>query len=150
MQNGEIIPMLIARIKQNNTDNMVIRSKLYSLLTDITNKFDEVIRAVPRIEDFQNMSNEQVLEHYYLSVGAESLWDSRELIMKAISEHNKLIREEYENLKKLAKKLLKIKDKEVTRSCSNCEKYGSMRCPNSFYCYSTENKPFFKPKHNGK
>lgn len=57
MQNGEIIPMLIARIKQNNTDNMVIRSKLYSLLTDITNKFDEVIRAVPRIEDFQNMSN---------------------------------------------------------------------------------------------
>lgn len=101
MQNDEIIPMLIARIKQNNTDNMVIRSKLYSLLTDITNKFDEVIRAVPRIEDFQNMSNEQVLEHYYLSVGAESLWDSRELIMKAIFEHNKLIREEYENLKKL-------------------------------------------------
>ena len=95
MQNGEIIPMLIARIKQNNTDNMVIRSKLYSLLTDITNKFDEVIRTVPSIEDFQNMSNEQVLEHYYLSVGAESLWDSRELIMKAISEQNKLIREEY-------------------------------------------------------
>lgn len=26
------------------------------------------------------------------------------------------------NLKKLAKKLLKIKDKEVTRSYSNCEK----------------------------
>lgn len=100
MQNDEIIPMLIARIKQNNTDNMVIRSKLYSLLTDITNKFDEVIRAVSRIEDFQNMSNEQVLEHYYLSVGAESLWDSRELIMKAISEQNKLIREEYDNSNK--------------------------------------------------
>ena len=100
MQNDEIIPMLIARIKQNNTDNMVIRSKLYSLLTDITNKFDEVIRAVPCIEDFQNMSNEQVLEHYYLSVGAESLWDSRKLIMKAISEQNKLIREEYENSNK--------------------------------------------------
>lgn len=96
MQNDEIIPALIARIKQNNTDNMIIRSKLYSLLTDITNKFDEVIRVVPRIEDFQNMSNEQVLEHYYLSVGAESLWDSREFIMKAISEQNKLIREEYE------------------------------------------------------
>lgn len=100
MQNGEIIPMLIARIKQNNTDNMVIRSKLYSLLTDITNKFDEVIRAIPRIKDFQNMSNEQVLEHYYLSVGAESLWDSRELIMKAISEQNKLIKEEYDNSNK--------------------------------------------------
>lgn len=100
MQNNEIIPMLIARIKQNNIDNMVIRSKLYSLLTDITNKFDEVIRAIPRIKDFQNMSNEQVLEHYYLSVGAESLWDSRELIMKAISEQNKLIREEYENSNK--------------------------------------------------
>lgn len=97
MQNDEIIPMLIARIKQNNIDNMVIRSKLYSLLTDITNKFDEVIRACPHIVDFQNMSNEQVLEHYYLSVGAESLWDSRELIMKAISEQNKLIKEEYDN-----------------------------------------------------
>lgn len=109
MQNGEIIPMLIARIKQNNTDNMVIRSKLYSLLTDITNKFDEVIRAVPSIEDFQNMSNEQVLEHYYLSVGAESLWDSRELIMKAISEHNKLIREEYEKPKEASKETIKDK-----------------------------------------
>jgi hypothetical protein len=109
MQNGEIIPMLIARIKQNNTDNMVIRSKLYSLLTDITNKFDEVIRAVPRIEDFQNMSNEQVLEHYYLSVGAESLWDSRELIMKAISEQNKLIREEYEKPKEVSKETIKDK-----------------------------------------
>lgn len=110
MQNDEIIPMLIARIKQNNTDNMIIRSKLYSLLTDITNKFDEVIRAVPRIKDFQNMSNEQVLEHYYLSVGAESLWDSRELIMKAISEQNKLIREEYEKPKETSKET--IKDKE--------------------------------------
>lgn len=109
MQNGEIIPMLIARIKQNNTDNMIIRSKLYSLLTDITNKFDEVIRAVSRIEDFQNMSNEQVLEHYYLSVGAESLWDSRELIMKAISEQNKLIREEYEKPKEASKETIKNK-----------------------------------------
>lgn len=109
MQNGEIIPMLIARIKQNNTDNMIIRSKLYNLLTDITNKFDEVIRAVPCIEDFQNMSNEQVLEHYYLSVGAESLWDSRELIMKAISEQNKLIREEYEKPKEASKETIKNK-----------------------------------------
>lgn len=109
MQNGEIIPMLIARIKQNNTDNMVIRSKLYSLLTDITNKSDEVIRAVPRIEDFQNMSNEQVLEYYYLSVGAESLWDSRELIMKAISEQNKLIKEEYEKPKEASKETIKDK-----------------------------------------
>lgn len=54
------------------------------------------------------------------------------------------------NLKKLAKKLLKIKDKEVTRSCSNCEKYGSMRCPVSYMCYSTKDKPYFKSRHNGK
>lgn len=110
MQNDEIIPMLIARIKQNNTDNMIIRSKLYSLLTDITNKFDEVIRAVPRIEDFQNMSNEQVLEHYYLSVGAESLWNARELIMKAIREQNKLINEDYnEKFKDTSKEAIKDK-----------------------------------------
>lgn len=86
MQNGEIIPALIARIRQNNTDNVIIRSKLYNLLNYVTRKFNEAMIACPNIVDFQNMSNEQVLEHYYLSVGAESLWDSRELIMKAISE----------------------------------------------------------------
>lgn len=109
MHNSEIIPALIARIRQNNTDNMVIRSKLYNLLNDVTRKFNEAMIAVPRIEDFQNMSNEQVLEHYYLNVGAESLWDSRELIMKAISEHNKLIREEYEKPKEASKETIKDK-----------------------------------------
>ena len=110
MQNGEIIPMLIARIKQNNTDNMVIRSKLYNLLNDVTNKFDDVIKATPHIIDFQKMSNEEVLEHYYLSVGAESLWDSRELIMKAIREQNKLINEDYnEKFKDTSKEAIKDK-----------------------------------------
>ena len=97
MQNGEIIPALISRIRQNNTDNVVIRSKLYNLLNDVTKKFDDVMIACPYIEDFQNMSNEQVLEHYYLSIGADSLWNARELIMKAINEQNKLIKEEYDN-----------------------------------------------------
>lgn len=100
MQNGEIIPALIARIRQNNTDNVIIRSKLYKLLNDVTNKFNDVIKTTPRIIDFQKMFNEEVLEHYYLSIGSESLWDSRELIMKAISEQNKLIKEEYDNSNK--------------------------------------------------
>lgn len=110
MHNSEIIPALIARIRQNNTDNMVIRSKLYNLLNDVTRKFNKAMITCPHIVDFQNMSNEQVLEHYYLSVGAESLWDSRELIMKAIKEQNKLIREEYEKPKETSKET--IKDKE--------------------------------------
>ena len=100
MHNGEIIPALIARIRQNNTDNVVIRSKLYNLLNNITSKFNDVTKATPHIVDFQNMSNDEVLEHYYLSVGSEALWDSRELIMKAISEQNKLIKEEYDNSNK--------------------------------------------------
>lgn len=100
MQNSEIIPALISRIRQNNRDNVVIRSKLYKLLNDVTNKFNDVIKITPRIIDFQKMSNEEVLEHYYLSIGSESLWDSRELIMKAISEQNKLIKEEYDNSNK--------------------------------------------------
>lgn len=100
MHNDEIIPALIARIRQNNTDNVVIRSKLYNLLKDVTDKYGDVIKVKPRIIDFQNMSNEEVLEHYYLSVGSESLWDSRELIMKAISEQNKLIKEKYDNSNK--------------------------------------------------
>lgn len=100
MQNGEIIPALIARIRQNNTDNVIIRSKLYNLLNNVTSKFNDVTKATPHIVDFQNMSNDKVLEHYYLSVGSKSLWDSRELIMKAISEQNKLIKEEYDNSNK--------------------------------------------------
>lgn len=110
MQNGEIIPALIARIRQNNTDNLVIRSKLYNLLNDVTNKFDDVIKATPHIIDFQKMSNDKVLEHYYLSIGAESLWDSRELIIKAIREQNKLINEDYnEKFKDTSKEAIKDK-----------------------------------------
>lgn len=109
MQNSEIIPALISRIRQNNRDNVVIRSKLYKLLNDVTNKFNDVIKTTPRIINFQKMSNEEVLEHYYLSIGSESLWDSRELIMKAISEQNKLIREEYEKPKEASKETIKNK-----------------------------------------
>lgn len=45
MQNGEIIPALIARIRQNNTDNVIIRSKLYNLLNNVTSKFNDVTKA---------------------------------------------------------------------------------------------------------
>lgn len=51
-------------------------------------------------------------------------------------------------IKKLLKKLLKIKDKKVVPKYSNCEHLGTMECPNSFYCYSTKTKPFFKPKQD--
>lgn len=110
MHNSEIIPALIARIKQNNTDNVVIRSKLYNLLNDVTEKFDDVTKATPYIVDFQNMSNDKVLEHYYLSIGAESLWNARELIIKAIREQNKLINEDYnEKFKDTSKESIKDK-----------------------------------------
>ena len=110
MQNGEIIPALIARIKQNNTDNVIIRSKLYNLLNNVTSKFNDVTKATPHIVDFQNMSNDKVLEHYYLSIGAESLWNARELIIKAIREQNKLINEDYnEKFKDTSKEAIKDK-----------------------------------------
>lgn len=110
MQNGEIIPALIARIRQNNTDNVIIRSKLYNLLNNVTSKFNDVTKATPHIIDFQNMSNDKVLEHYYLSIGAESLWNARELIIKAIREQNKLINEDYnEKFKDTSKEAIKDK-----------------------------------------
>jgi hypothetical protein len=110
MQNGEIIPALIARIRQNNTDNVIIRSKLYNLLNNVTSKFNDVTKATPHIVDFQNMSNDKVLEHYYLSIGAESLWNARELIMKAINEQNRLINEDYnEKFKDISKETIKNK-----------------------------------------
>lgn len=110
MHNSEIIPALIARIRQNNTDNVIIRSKLYNLLNNVTSKFNDVTKATPHTVDFQNMSNDKVLEHYYLSIGAESLWNARELIIKAISEQNKLIREDYnEKFKDTSKEAIKDK-----------------------------------------
>lgn len=69
-------------------------------MNNVTSKFNDVTKATPHIVDFQNMSNDKVLEHYYLSIGAESLWNARELIIKAISEQNKLIREGYGNSNK--------------------------------------------------
>lgn len=110
MHNSEIIPALITRIRQNNTDNVIIRSKLYNLLNNVTSKFNDVTKVTPYIVDFQNMSNDKVLEHYYLSIGAESLWNARELIIKAIREQNKLINEDYnEKFKDTSKEAIKDK-----------------------------------------
>ena len=39
------------------------------------------------------------------------------------------------------------KRKELKIDCVNCEKHKTMECPNSFYCYSTEDKPYFRLKH---
>lgn len=69
-----------------------------------------LLRLPPHIVDFQNMSNDKVLEHYYLSIGAESLWNARELIIKAIREQNKLINEDYnEKFKDTSKEAIKDK-----------------------------------------
>lgn len=32
--------------------------------------------------------------------------------------------------------------------CTNCMHYKSYECPNSFYCYSTKNKPYFVERNN--
>lgn len=79
-------------------------------MNNVTSKFNDVTKATPYIVDFQNMSNDKVLEHYYLSIGAESLWNARELIMKAIREQNKLINEDYnEKFKDTSKEAIKDK-----------------------------------------
>ena len=38
--------------------------------------------------------------------------------------------------------------KKLKRDCDTCKKHGRPSCPNSFYCYSTTNKPFYEPKEN--
>lgn len=53
-------------------------------------------------------------------------------------------------LKKLVDKLLKLTKKDNSPRCHNCERWGTMDCPNSYMCYSTKDKPYFKSKHNGK
>lgn len=53
-------------------------------------------------------------------------------------------------LKKLVNRLLKLIKKDSPLTCSDCERWGTMDCPNSYMCYSTKDKPYFKSKHNGK
>lgn len=54
------------------------------------------------------------------------------------------------NLINLAKKLIGIRNEEDSSSsipkCDNCENWGSLNCPNSWHCYSTKDKPYFKLK----
>lgn len=47
-------------------------------------------------------------------------------------------------------RLLKLIKKDSPLTCSDCERWGTMDCPNSYMCYSTKDKPYFKSKHNGK
>ena len=47
---------------------------------------------------------------------------------------------------KLLKKLYVLFNKIEYKSCSKCEKQHTLDCPNSFYCYSTEDKPHFKKR----
>lgn len=35
---------------------------------------------------------------------------------------------------------------EETRDCSDCVNWGTMNCPNSYYCYANPYRPHFKPK----
>lgn len=53
-------------------------------------------------------------------------------------------------LKKLVNRLLKLIKKDSPLTCSDCERWGTTDCPNSYMCYSTKDKPYFKSKHNGK
>lgn len=46
------------------------------------------------------------------------------------------------NHKVIAKRRKRNKNKKTHR--------GTMDCPNSYMCYSTKDKPYFKSKHNGK
>lgn len=40
-------------------------------------------------------------------------------------------------------------NKEISPDCATCKKQHAMECPNSFYCYSRESKPYYtsKKKH---
>lgn len=38
--------------------------------------------------------------------------------------------------------------KDSPLTCSDCERWGTMDCPNSYMCYSTKDKPYFKSKQD--
>lgn len=38
------------------------------------------------------------------------------------------------------------KEREIKRTCDNCEHQHSDDCPNSSLCYSLDNKPYFKER----
>ena len=45
------------------------------------------------------------------------------------------------------RKLFTRKQKEIKRTCDNCEyQHDVGSCPNSFFCYAREDKPYFKER----
>jgi len=53
----------------------------------------------------------------------------------------------YKNMfERLRKKREETLRQNTPRECNYCRKHGTMECPNSFYCYSTDDKPHFEPR----
>lgn len=53
-----------------------------------------------------------------------------------------------EHLSKYVDKYLDGKIKRNPNLSSDCERWGTMDCPNSYMRYSTKDKPYFKPKQD--
>ncbi|MDD4564829.1 MAG: hypothetical protein PHE79_05060 [Eubacteriales bacterium] len=49
-------------------------------------------------------------------------------------------------LRRLKEAVQRRKQILATRDCDNCAKRGRMDCPNSFFCYATEDKPYWVGK----
>ena len=55
-----------------------------------------------------------------------------------------------ENRINIRKRKRKIQELYRTRNCFVCSNLGTMKCPNSSLCWSTDDKPYFTPKEEVK
>lgn len=40
-----------------------------------------------------------------------------------------------------------MKDIQIKKECETCKHRKTMSCPNSYYCYDTENKPYYEKEN---
>lgn len=93
LHKDEVISVIIARIKRNK-DKQFVRKELYRLLETIRLNYDLVSKHIPIIKDVQTTSFDNLLKYMVGKESADKLWDSRDEVMEAIKEINKLLKEE--------------------------------------------------------
>lgn len=90
MQTNNMIPALINRAKGVG-DNQAIRKELYKILGLITEEYRKVLSETPALT-FQNNSEQNVIHCYGQRCRADAIWKSRDLVLDAIEEQSKLIK----------------------------------------------------------
>lgn len=94
MHIDEIVPVLVARIRQDNDNNQVIRDSYYELLDIIRREINDSFVDTPALVGYPNIDAFTIIRYYGQANRTKALRNAYDLVCRAIEETNKLIKEE--------------------------------------------------------